>query len=703
MKKLLFVITLIIFIAPVQANVVINEIMYDVVGSDDNHEWIEVYNNGNESVNLTNWKFFEANTNHGLTLINNSAILDASDFAVIVDDWQTFLQDYPNYNKTLFDSSFSLSNSGETIALKNSTSDIVESLTYNSMWGGNGTGKSLERINVSESSNSSSNWAESTVINGTPGVINSVVPPDHDLSVSDSEIYFSPIDPSPRTTVNITAIIRNLGANNETNVNVSFYNITGLAESLINSTILNVSRQSLVSLTINWNNTSAGNHTILVSVSNVTGETNLTNNNATKNITIKFRLVLNEIMYNPPEEIGSDADFEWIEIYNNASYNENLTGWSLKCDTETNSPKTKTLSGTLDSGKYIVLAKDTTEFYTYYSSSIQTVSETCSLNNDGEIIKLGFNDSGIYHEESVTYSSSWGADGTGYSLERVSPNESSWSESIAYGGTPGAKNNPDNKTKSSLKQTEIVYKTSDSSSSGGGSISTSTQKESDYEIVSYQPVVYVGKEFETVVSLKSEVRKNLVVYSYVFDERKLLSEGFDGTKWRKTWNANEKNLIINAGSTATLILKNKIKDDAYAGNYKLRVRILNEKDLTKDITVVLPSEQTLPILAMVCSVDGDKTIVDIRSNVVENATLMIFSEDGMKTKNITIRNQTIETIQETGGYNYIMLVQENKILDECSLDVEKPIGITGRAVTTNNLISKIYAWLKSLLSSGRRV
>jgi hypothetical protein len=38
------------------ANVIINEIMADPLGDDFYDEWVELYNNGTERVNLKNWK-----------------------------------------------------------------------------------------------------------------------------------------------------------------------------------------------------------------------------------------------------------------------------------------------------------------------------------------------------------------------------------------------------------------------------------------------------------------------------------------------------------------------------------------------------------------------------------------------------------------------------------------------------------------------
>ncbi|MCR4281332.1 MAG: lamin tail domain-containing protein, partial [Candidatus Kaiserbacteria bacterium] len=42
------------------AQVVISEIMYDLeTGSDSGREWVEVFNSGGSSVNLTDWKVSE--------------------------------------------------------------------------------------------------------------------------------------------------------------------------------------------------------------------------------------------------------------------------------------------------------------------------------------------------------------------------------------------------------------------------------------------------------------------------------------------------------------------------------------------------------------------------------------------------------------------------------------------------------------------
>src|SRR3989338_825587 len=99
------------------AQVVISEIMYDLEGSDANREWIEIYNSGSSVVNITEWRLFEGDSNHVLTAVG-SETLATGGYAVIADDPEKFREDWPSFSGRLFDSSFSLSNTGGTLVLR---------------------------------------------------------------------------------------------------------------------------------------------------------------------------------------------------------------------------------------------------------------------------------------------------------------------------------------------------------------------------------------------------------------------------------------------------------------------------------------------------------------------------------------------------------------------------------------------------------
>ena len=171
-----------------EEDLIISEIMYDPAGADPKHEWLEIYNSSGNSINLDGWKFFEAGTNHGLTLFQGSFILNSKKYAIVADDAATFKGDYPDFSGTIIDSAFSLSNSGEDLAFKNKAGEIVLEFSYSSDSGGNGNGFSLEYAN-------SGDWCESYVTGGTPGAKNSEKPAPKEYS---QNIIFNELFPNPK-------------------------------------------------------------------------------------------------------------------------------------------------------------------------------------------------------------------------------------------------------------------------------------------------------------------------------------------------------------------------------------------------------------------------------------------------------------------------------------------------------------------------
>lgn len=134
------------FLFPVALNaqVIINEIMYDLEGSDSGREWIEILNTGANAVDMSDWKFFEAETNHGLVLHQGDAVIQSGEYAIIADNPTKFLIDWSNFSGTIFDSSFSLKNTGEFISLRDADLNDIDSVTYDTELGAGGNGNSLQ-------------------------------------------------------------------------------------------------------------------------------------------------------------------------------------------------------------------------------------------------------------------------------------------------------------------------------------------------------------------------------------------------------------------------------------------------------------------------------------------------------------------------------------------------------------------------------
>jgi hypothetical protein len=154
-------------VPPPVAKIIINEIMYNPPGPDTDNEWVEIYNNDTFDCDISDWDFFESGTNHRLTLQQGSMTIPTGSYAIIADNATNFLINHPGFNGTTIRSSFSLSNDGEYIALKDYSSNVVDGITYNSSYGGDGNNKTLER--------KGNDWNESLVYGGTPGFENSII------------------------------------------------------------------------------------------------------------------------------------------------------------------------------------------------------------------------------------------------------------------------------------------------------------------------------------------------------------------------------------------------------------------------------------------------------------------------------------------------------------------------------------------------
>jgi len=168
----------IFFVSPfsVSANsaITINEIMYDLPGTDANHEWIEIYNSGPDEADLTNWKFNDGDdpTNHALNeppknASRGSMIIPAGGYLVLTGNASTTVSDLPNYNGTIIDTVMNLSNTAATLKLFGRDGAQVTSAYYNKEMGATGNNKSLERNGAS--------FKESYRDGGTPGAPNSIL------------------------------------------------------------------------------------------------------------------------------------------------------------------------------------------------------------------------------------------------------------------------------------------------------------------------------------------------------------------------------------------------------------------------------------------------------------------------------------------------------------------------------------------------
>lgn len=162
---ILYAIGILLFAAPwTYAQVVITEIMYDPHHSSDaGNEWVEIKNSGNTDVSFVDIRFIEAGSKHLLRPVTEQSSLEAGDIAVIVQDADLFLQEFPDYDGLVVRSVFSLRQKdgvGEQLEIYNNKTKKTDfSFTYTPDSRADGTGASLHIVND-----------EQVVAPATPGV-----------------------------------------------------------------------------------------------------------------------------------------------------------------------------------------------------------------------------------------------------------------------------------------------------------------------------------------------------------------------------------------------------------------------------------------------------------------------------------------------------------------------------------------------------
>tara|TARA_Y100000310_G_scaffold302730_1_gene340435 strand:- start:1111 stop:2997 length:1887 start_codon:yes stop_codon:yes gene_type:complete len=182
-----WLIFLILFSSYVYGDIVINEIMYNPEGSDNNKEFIEIYHT--EQINLTNWIVGDSASNDTLTLLNYSQ----SNYSLIVEESFNYSEISASVYSVGATIGNNLGNTEDTVYLYDNSSNLISTITYNNSWGADGNGYTLEKIDPN-GTNTEDNWAVSLIENGTPGTKNSVY---GTIEIDYSQIEINEFLPNP--------------------------------------------------------------------------------------------------------------------------------------------------------------------------------------------------------------------------------------------------------------------------------------------------------------------------------------------------------------------------------------------------------------------------------------------------------------------------------------------------------------------------
>lgn len=440
-------------------SVVVNEIMYAPTGTEP--EWVELFNTRTDTVNVKDWLVSDINIASKKLISSSRVNIPPLGFLLVTKDSAALLDIHPAISSRVVNvPTFpTLNNTGDAVVLYDNRAATMDSVSYLPAWGGSG-GTSLERLDVFEASNDSSNWVSSTSsTHATPGRENSVAVADNDLRAlkNDSLIV------APGVPVTLSVTVKNVGRMPCSNFDVAFFDDVNrdsiaapgelisrvhVPQSILRGDTLRVSAQ--------WANPSPGVQCLIARIEYVLDE-RPANNATIFAVKVGYEplvVVVNEIMYAP-----FTGEAEYAELKNTSSTEIDLTGWKLSDRPgATGSANTFQLTNhgrRLRPGECFLIASDSSIFSRFhYLDTMQvgllTIANQSSLgfNNEGDAVII--RDATLRAIDSVAYSPGWHnpavTDATGRSLERIRPNLGSndarnWSTCVSgVGGTPGITN-----------------------------------------------------------------------------------------------------------------------------------------------------------------------------------------------------------------------------------------------------------------------
>ncbi|MBI1939360.1 MAG: lamin tail domain-containing protein [Ignavibacteriales bacterium] len=420
-------------------DIIVSEIMYAPPSGEP--EWIELYNRTGKVINIKNWKLGDSSSR--VTISAADYNLSPKEFLVVSDD-SSITNFYNITSKLLVLALPAFNNSGDDVVLIDHTNKIIDSLKYQSSWGG--SGKSLERILADSSSLNSQNWGTSqSEENGTPGKKNSISPKDFDIAVTSFKADKEIIEIGNRLI--LLAAIKNNGALDAANVKLKFYHDINSDSLPEDEEIINTKEYSSIQsgaeefAEFTFTELNAGANQFFA-VAEFAEDEFIDNNSALLTVNaVQYNeqrgdIVINEIMYAP-----NSPEPEWTEIFNRSEKQIQLKGYNI-ADNTTSTVVVKNFT-TMNPGEFYVIAKDSAVLSKHPGLQNLIISEFATLNNTGDNVVL-FDSIGRIID-SLEYKSSWGGNG-GKSLERIDADASSiessnWGNSISeIGSTPSAGN-----------------------------------------------------------------------------------------------------------------------------------------------------------------------------------------------------------------------------------------------------------------------
>jgi hypothetical protein len=160
-----------------QPRVIINEINYNSPDTPNSGDWVELYNNTDDFIDISDWKVMDEDDEHVFTLVSGQEI-EPRGYLVVCENMDDFTAVHPEVDNIVGDLGFKFSNGGEVIRLYDQDEELIDSVRYDDVdpWPElpDGNGPTLELINPELNNDLPSSWTASVPL-GSPGRINHTI------------------------------------------------------------------------------------------------------------------------------------------------------------------------------------------------------------------------------------------------------------------------------------------------------------------------------------------------------------------------------------------------------------------------------------------------------------------------------------------------------------------------------------------------
>lgn len=154
------------------APIIISEINYNPHDNQFGGDWIELYNSGTSSIDISHWHFQDGGKFNNYYIPNNTTI-EGNSHLVITNDLNAFQLTHLGVNNVIGDYAFALGNGSESIQIQDAYGKNVINLEYQDImpWPQtvDGFGRTLERVFPIENNSDGESWFAGC-IGGSPGM-----------------------------------------------------------------------------------------------------------------------------------------------------------------------------------------------------------------------------------------------------------------------------------------------------------------------------------------------------------------------------------------------------------------------------------------------------------------------------------------------------------------------------------------------------